>query len=195
MSSNNHFISWKTNVILVLFLFIPYKRHLYCIWLGFLSGDNLYYHFDRSGFLTLVVTVFTGVWWTSSLFRFSRPLSRTIADFICSVVGIVSILPLISTSPNSGFLETVPQAPTMEAIIINFMFDKFFSSLARSRYFPVFHLQSLLLNQNGKWKVLWFLLMKTRIGRLAWIEWCVYISKSSRILCILFSRIDSDLCK
>ena len=35
---------------------------------------------------------------------------------------------------------------------------------------------------------------KTRSGLLAWIEWSICITKSKRILCLLFSWTDSVLC-
>ena len=107
-------------------------------------------------------------------------------DFNNAVVWMVSILPLISSSPSlfSRFLETVLRAPTM--IDITIIYHNFFSSLARSRYLvgfsPSFTFILCLtgMAKSSKWQVLFFLLI--RFCLLVGIWWSVCISKYQRIL-------------
>ena len=114
---------------------------------------------------------------------------------------MVSTRPVISksSSPCTNPLVTVPRAPITIGIIITFMFHSFFNSLARSRYLSLFShsfnftLWSAETAKSTILKVLLFLLIIIRSGRLAEIRWSVCISKSQRSLCISFSRTDSGL--
>ena len=80
------------------------------------------------------------------------------------------------------------------------MFHNFFGSLAKSRYLSrflhsfVFPQWSTGMAKSAIWQVLFFLLINTRSGILAWFEWSISISMSQRILCILFYRTYSGLC-
>ena len=67
----------------------------------------------------------------------TTPLSF-LADLNNTVFWMVSILPLISTSPSP--CTTLPSAPITICINVTFMFHSFFSSLARSRYLFLFSL-------------------------------------------------------
>ena len=92
-------------------------------------------------------------------------------------------------------LGTISSIPTITVIL---MFHSFFSSLARSKYlsiFPfsfIFTLLSVWMVKFIQWQILFFLLIIARSAHLVGIRWCVCISKSQRILYILFS--DSGLC-
>ena len=94
----------------------------------------------------------------------------------------------------------MPKAPITIGVIITFMFHSFFNSLARSRYSSFFSYSfSFIKWSAGTAKstilqVLLFLLMIIRSGLLAEIRWSVYMSKSHRSLCVLFSRTDAGLC-
>ena len=160
-----------------------------------------------------------GVWVTASLIK--SPELSIPDDLNNALVWIVSTLPPFSnfSSPFTNFLVTVPSAPITMSITVTFMFNCFFSSLARSRYLssscsivllvllqsPFIHLPFRFLSfllydlpwrqspQFGKFS---FFVLLTIIGsgRLAEIRWFVCISKSHRILCISFSETDSGLC-
>ena len=81
------------------------------------------------------------------------------------VVWMVSILPLVSNSSDPFTRETFLRETTTTGITLTFMFDSFFSTLARSKYFSVFLLSFILtlwfartaksINQ----KILFFLLL------------------------------------
>ena len=77
------------------------------------------------------------------------------------------------------------------------MFHSFFNSLAWSRYLSFFsHSFSFILWSTGAPKstilqVLFFLLI---ILGLAEIRWSVYMPKSHRSLCVLFSKTGAGLC-
>ena len=76
------------------------------------------------------------------------------------------------------------------------MFPSFFSFLARSCYLFflcsfIFTLWFTEMAKSTWFQVLFFLLINTKSGLLAEIWWSFHISKSHRILCILFSRTDS----
>ena len=141
----------------------------------------------------------------------TRTLLSILADLNNHVVWIVSIHPLISdsSSPLSKSLRTVPSIPITVGIIIILIFHSFFfffSSLAStclSFCFLWFSLYGLLGWQNpqySKFSPFFFsffnfsLLIITRSGHLAKIRDSVCISKSQRILCISFFRMDSGLC-
>ena len=70
-------------------------------------------------------------------------------------------------------LGVIPRAPTTIDVIITFMFHRFFSSLARSRYLYIFSLSFI--------STLWS-------AGMGWFRRSVCDSKSQRILCVPFSR-------
>ena len=76
--------------------------------------------------------------------RVTRTIQSILADFSSAVVWSVSIIPLISSSPSLFFktLRIFRSAQTTIGITVTFMFHRFFSSLARSKYlsfhFPLF---------------------------------------------------------
>ena len=128
--------------------------------------------------------------------KVSRTLLSILADLSNALVWIISTRPLISkfsilcTNP----LVTVPRAPITFGITVTFMFHNFFSSLARSRYYPSFRfLSTLLCGQPEQQSSFFFLLIIIRSGRLAEIRWSVCISKSQGSLCISFSRTNFGL--
>ena len=130
----------------------------------------------------------------------SRTLLSILVDLNNSVVSMVSTRSLISTSSNpltsplTSPLVTVPSGLITIGITVTFMFQNFFSSLARSRYLSLFRFPSVLLcgqperqtSQFGRFSFfsfffLLFLLTITRSGRLTGIRWFLCISKSQRI--------------
>ena len=78
----------------------------------------------------------------------SRTLLSILADINNAVIWMVSTRPVISksSSPCTNPLVTVPRAQITIGIIINFMFHRFFNSLARSRYLSSFHILSISLS-------------------------------------------------
>ena len=114
---------------------------------------------------------------------------------------MVSILLLISNyfSPFTKALGIVLSAPI--TIAITFMFHSFFSSLVRfmSISFFSFSLVCTLwfvgIARSTIQRVLFVLLINTRSALLTEIRSFVCISKSQRIVCVSFSKTDSDLCK
>ena len=80
-----------------------------------------------------------------------------LADFTCALGWIVSILPLISTSPSlfSRFLGTVIRTPTMIDITITFhnLFQFSSKALVFVEFFSLFYYHTMV-NCNGKrWQV------------------------------------------
>ena len=77
------------------------------------------------------------------------------ADLSKIVVWMVAILPLISNSSNllSKPLVTVPSKQTTSGITATLMLHRLiiFSSLIRSKYFPIFSL-SFIFSSEGRWK-------------------------------------------
>ena len=77
--------------------------------------------------LILIFIIITTLWefFTSALV--SRTLLGILADLNNSVVGMVTIRPLISQSSSSfiNLLVTVPRAPVTIGIIVTFMFHSF----------------------------------------------------------------------
>ena len=132
----------------------------------------------------------------------SRSLLGILAVLNIEVVWMVSIRPPTSksSSPFSNPLVTVPNAPITIGIIVTCMFHSFFNSLARSRYLFFFsHSFSFILWSAGTAKsiilqILFFLLIIIRSGLLAEIRWFVFMSKSHRSLCVLFSWTGAGLC-
>ena len=150
-------------------------------------------------------------WWFSSRVlsdskfpQVSRTLLSILADLNNTVVWMVSTRSLIFISSRSytNPLVTVPSAPITISITITFMFQSFFSSLARSRYLSLFlfsftfTLWSAGTAEFTIRRVHFFFggVTISRSGRLAKIRWSVCISKFQRILCVSFSRTDSELC-
>ena len=71
----------------------------------------------------------------------SRTTLSTLADFINTVVWIVSIYPVVSHFNQSLYhLITLPKVPITIGIRVSLMFYNFFNSLARSRYLSFFSL-------------------------------------------------------
>ena len=104
--------------------------------------------------------------------QISRTLLSILANFRCAAVWIVSILPLISSSPRrfSRLFGTISRASTTIGITVTFMFYSFFVSLAMSRgllsFSPSFSftLWFIRMTNYTKWKFLLFLL----IGLIFW---------------------------
>ena len=130
-----------------------------------------------------------------------RTLLSILADFSSAEVGIVSILPLISSSCSlfSGFLRTLPNFPVRNGITVNLTFYNLFFSLARSRNLssspPFFSLFNSLERQKSLNSKFFFLLFNLH---LVWSSgWSLVIRfylKDQRILCFSFLRTDSGLC-
>ena len=87
--------------------------------------------------------------WSLSDSKFPQ-VSRTLLSILAvlnnAVVCMVSTRPPTSksSSPFSNPLVTVPNAPIIIGIIFTCMFLSFFTSLAKSRYYPSFHILSVL---------------------------------------------------
>ena len=108
-------------------------------------------------------------------------------------VRMVLVRPPISNSfsPLSKLSRTIPSAPTTIGITVTHMFHSFLSSQVSSKYWSLFSFFLILILWTIFRPVLPFII---RSGLLAGIRWSVYMSKSQRILCVLFSRADSYLC-
>ena len=135
-----------------------------------------------------------------------------LTDFNNAVDWLVSTRPLISKfpSPCTNPFVTVPSVPVTIGITVIFSFHRFFHSLAR--YSSLF-LSSLSFTlwpartiKSTIRKILFifsflsfffffFFLTISMSGRLGKIRWSVCISKSQKILCVSFSRSDSEFCK
>ena len=113
------------------------------------------YYFIPSRVFECGVGVFL---WNLSNCKFHR-VSWTLLNILAELknvkIGMVLTLLLISTSYwfFSKSLEIVPSVPTTTGITVTLMFHSFFSSLAWSKYSPLF-LQSFslysVIHQNGK---------------------------------------------
>ena len=111
-----------------------------------------------------------------------------------------------SFSPCTNHLVTVPRVPITIGIIITFMFNSVFNSLARSRYLSLFShsfnftlwsagiVKSTILQVLFFFFFFFFLLIIIRSGNLAEIRWSACITKSQMSFCVSFSRTDSGLC-
>ena len=77
----------------------------------------------------------------------SRTLLCILADFYNAVVWMISVLPLMPRyhSPLFRRLWTILRKPIKIVTIITFMFLRFFSSLARSRYLSIFLLSFIFI--------------------------------------------------
>ena len=109
---------------------------------------------------------------------------------------MVSILLLISCSSSlfSKLSGTVPNSVTTIGATVTFVFHIFLvlwqgQSICLSFQFVLFAVE---MAKPTWWQVLLFLLINNCSGLLSGIRWSNF--KSQRILCILFSRIDSYLC-
>ena len=129
-----------------------------------------------------------------------RTLLSILADLNNAVVWMVSTSVISkSSSPPTNLLVTVPRAPITTGIIVTFMFNSLFNSLARSMYLCFFSYSfNFTLWSAGSEKstilhVFFFLLIILRSGRLAEIWWSVCISKPQMRFCDSFSRTDSGL--
>ena len=115
--------------------------------------------------------------------------------------GLYLVFWLISTMLSFGWSLLIllfPSAPFTISITVTFMVHSFLFSckvfvlislFAFLQFYPV-------VSQNGKVYYLagsLFLLTITKSAHQAEIRWSICISKSQRILCILFSRMDSVL--
>ena len=95
-------------------------------------------------------------------------------------------------------LENVLSAPIIIGVTTTFMFLGFPSSWARSRYSSVFLISLIFtlwsagMAKSIIWQVL-FLLIIIRSDLLTGIKWSACISKSQRILCLLFFRMNFGL--
>ena len=107
----------------------------------------------------------------------SRTLLNILADLNNALVWIVSTHPLISKSPSLYInpLVTVPISPVLNSFTVTFLFQCFFSCLARSMYLSLF---SLSFNFTLWLTIVYFLLTIIRSGCLAEIRWSVFIPKS-----------------
>ena len=82
---------------------------------------------------------------------------------------------------------------------ITFLFHCFFSSLARSKYLPMFLFSFIFTiwyaeTISTRWQFLFFFFVNTKSGLLTWIGRSVYILKSLSIKCVSFARTVSGLC-
>ena len=138
----------------------------------------------------------------------SRTLLGMIADFNSAVVWMNSILLLISNSLFlfSRFFCAIPRVPSTIGIIVTLMYHSLFflffslNSLARSilfAYLFAFLCFYSIIRWDGKihqMTIFIYLFVNSRFGLLTGIGWSVYISKSQRTVCVLFSRTVSSLC-
>ena len=123
----------------------------------------------------------------SKSLQVSRTRLSILAVLSNALIWIVSTRLLTSKSsrPFNNPLVTVPNAPITIGTIVNFMFQSFFNSLARSRYLSFFSLSfRFILWSAGTAKstilqILFLLLIIMRSGLLAGIRWFVGISCSS----------------
>ena len=128
----------------------------------------------------------------------SRTRLGILTNLSNALVWMISILYLIPNFSGlfSKILGTVPSAVSTIGITVTLMFHNFFSFLARTKYlsifsFPfIFTLWSAGMAKFLRWQVLFC------IGQIFWPVFGdrFYISKSRRILCVLFSWTDSGLC-
>ena len=110
----------------------------------------------------------TGVWVTASL-----PSLQDSSQYSgWFVVWMVSSHPLISksSSPHTKPLVPLPSAPITIGITVTFMFHRFFSSWARSRYLSLFSLSfSLLLLLLFNFQLYFWILTILQCGFTLWL--------------------------
>ena len=109
---------------------------------------------------------------------------------------MVSILPLVSSSPNlfSIFMESISKTHNTVGIIVIFMFHNYFCSVPRSKYLSrfsisfIFTLMCWETTKFSRWQVYFFWIIKTGSNPLTWTEESIFILKSTRkILRVLSS--------
>ena len=137
-----------------------------------------------------------------------RILLSILADLNAVIWMVFSRIISKFSNPFINPFMTVPSAPITIGITVTFMFKSLFLiSLARSRYLSFFlYSFSFIQWSSGTARstlrqVLLFLFYLfiylvtiNRSARLAEIKWSVFISKSKTILCVSFSKTDSELC-
>ena len=110
----------------------------------------------------------------------------TLDDLNSAMVWMVLILPLISSS-FSRLLGIVPRAPTTIGINVMLMFYDCFFSLANSKCFSIFSLTFIFtLWFSGMAKSRSWQFLNIRSGLLESVGWSICISKSQRILWLIF---------
>ena len=113
-----------------------------------------------------------------------------LADLNNAVVWMDSTHPPISSfsSPLTKPFGTVPMSPSIIGIIFTLIFTVWSTGTPKStvRHVPFFLFCFLFF--------FFFLFIITRSGLLTGIMWSICISKSLRMLCVSFFRIDSGLC-
>ena len=124
------------------------------------------------------------------------------------VVWIAWIRSQISNSSNSlsKLLRTISSAPFTCGITVTLIYHGFFRSLARSKYLSLFSLSFFFTQwfavtaKSTIQQVLFFFnffffffVNYHQVRSPSWIRWSICISKSWRILCVSFSRMDSGL--
>ena len=130
-------------------------------------------------------------------------LFSILADFNNSVVWMASARLMIFHFSN--LFKDLTKCPLSELVSLSLScFIALFSSLARSKYlslfsfsliFPLWSARTAKFTIRQVFSILLLLLLNTtRSGILVGIRWYVCISKSSRTLCISFSRTGSGLC-
>ena len=148
----------------------------------------------------------------------SLQVSRTLLSILVNLNNIiVCIVPVRSQISNSfsPFFKSCGRSqarPITIGITVTLMFYIFLSSLARFLYLSFFSLSLIYIQWSAGtaksiiWQTLFFLgfffcfvlfcfvFNITRASFLAGIRWSVCISKSQKILCVSFSRMDYGLC-
>ena len=147
-----------------------------------------YYYFTSSEFFTTALVGHLSQWWLLFLLfweffwgvsadgfsqefewqQVSLTLLSILANLDNTVVWMVSTCPLISKSSSSftNSLGIIPSAPITIGITVIFMFPRFFSSLARSRYLSLFSLSfNFTLWSAGRFFFCWL-----SLGLVLWLE-------------------------
>ena len=133
----------------------------------------------------------------------SGTLQSITANLNNAVIWMVSTPPLISKSSNPfvNFSLSVQSIPIIIRIPITFMFQSSFQFFSKVQLliflftFLFFTLWSARTANSTIWQILFFLSTIARSGHLSEIRWSICILKSQTNLSVLFSRMDSGLCK
>ena len=152
--NNSQWITLLTQSCVLLYSLCANLLHSLIMWLivSSLSPHYYYYLLIRVFSHQCKLMVFHWSLSDSKSPQVSRTLLSILAVFNNAVVWMVSTRPLTSKSsrPFNNLLVTVPKAPITIGIIVTFMFNSFFSSLARSRYLSLFsHSFSFILWSAG----------------------------------------------